>query len=356
LTPPLLTVLLPSRNRPDNIAGQLKLLRRAPYPVIVADSSDAEAAALIRAAASEGAEYRAFAPELTLYDKLELLLRSVDTPFVLLVSDRKITLPHAIEPLLTHLTAHEDHIGALGYVLGFNVAPGAVDIYRVVSFTPTIGEDDPLQRHYHLMRRYQSRAFGVFRVAPLARAVAQARRVKGAVFQETLMMNALALQGKLARLPLIHTLQSEERSFHPPKRNNPFFWFLDDIRSFFAHYQIYRTALTEFIRELGIATPPDVDLDQLVDMIHAVWLHRNFDDGMLNHSARLLLGDALEPLGAPGVPFPGPRRRWRDTVRQRARRYIWRDEVLRGEPRHEIRVSGQEMEHVMEELDIYFGG
>jgi hypothetical protein len=44
----------------------------------------------------------------------------------------------------------------------------------------------------------------------------------------------------------------------------------------------------------------------------------------------------------------------RDTIRERARRYIWRDAVLRGEPRDEIHISGQEMERVMEELDIYF--
>jgi hypothetical protein len=32
--------------------------------------------------------------------------------------------------------------------------------------------------------------------------------------------------------------------------------------------------------------PPHTDLDQLVDMIHTVWLRRNFDDGVLNHAAR----------------------------------------------------------------------
>src|SRR5262249_34838089 len=151
-----------------------------------------------------------------------------------------------------------------------------------------IGEDDPLQRHYHLMRRYQSRAFGVFRIAPLRRAVAQARRVAGPLFQETLLMNALALQGKLARMPTILTLQSEERSFHLPNRNDPLYWLLDDAESFFAQYRDYRGALTHFMRELGLTQRPAAELNQLVDLVHATWLRVNFDAGVLNHAVRLL--------------------------------------------------------------------
>ena len=40
------------------------------------------------------------------------------------------------------------------------------------------------------------------------------------------------------------------------------------------------------------------------------WLRRNFDDGVLNHAARLLLGDAMPPLLGPDVPIP-----WREPAR-----------------------------------------
>jgi len=355
VTSALLTVLVPTRNRSDNLPGQMRLLRRTPHPVVVADSSDPEDAARIRAAVADAAQYRAFAPESTLYDKLELALRAVETPFVLLLADRKITFPHAIDPLLTHLETHDDHIGAEGYVVGFAIHEDTVDINRVIWFTPTVGDDDPLQRHYHLMQRYQSWAFGLFRTAPLLRSVAQARRVDGSLFQELLMMNALALQGKMGRLPVILTLQSEVQSFHPPKRNNPFAWFLDDIGSFFRHYVKYRQELTRFIRELGISPPAGADLDQLVDMIHAVWLRRNSDDGILNHATRLLLGDAIPPLDAPGAPPPRRGPEEGDMVKQGALRYIWRDAVLRAEPKDEIQISREEMERVMKQLDVYFG-
>jgi glycosyltransferase domain-containing protein len=355
VTLPRLTVILPTRNRPANLPGLVRLFERVPYPLVVADSSDPEHAASIRALVPATQRYRAIAPELNLYDKLELVLRTVETPFVLVVSDRKITFPHAIDPLLDHLIAHEDHVAAMGYIVGFTAREDTIDINRVIWFTPTIADDDPLQRHYHLMQRYQSWAFALFRVGPLLKAVMQARCVEGPVFQETLMMNALALQGKMARLPIVLSLQSEERSLHPPRRNNPLYWFVDDIGSFFRHYLRYRGALTDFIREVGIRPPPNSDLDRLVDMVHAVWLRRNFDDGVLNHAVRLLLGDAIAPLSGPDARVEWRRRSYRDIVRRGARRYIWRDEVLRAEPRSEIQISRDEIKRVNAQLDIYFG-
>jgi glycosyltransferase domain-containing protein len=348
-------VIVPTRNRPDNLPGQLRLLQRASYPIVIADSSDPINAARISAMMPDCARLEAFAPELSLYDKLELVLRTIETPYVLVVSDRKITFPHAIEPLLDQLIAQEDYVSAMGYVVGFKVYPNAIDINRVIWFTPTIAEDDPLQRHYHLMRRYQSWAFCVFRTTSLLRAAVQARRAKGPIFQELLLMNALALQGKMSRQPHILSLQSEERSFHPPKRNDPFYWFIDDIGSFFEHYVTYRSALTDFMHDLGILPPPNRDLNQLIDMIHAVWLYRNFDDGVLNHAARLLLGDAVRPISGPELPDTRRRRSWRDIVRRGARRYVWRDEVLRAEPSDEIQISKEEINRVTDQLDVYFG-
>jgi hypothetical protein len=139
-------------------------------------------------------------------------------------------------------------------------------------------------------------------------------------------------------------------------RNNPLYWFIDDIGSFFSHYVGYRTALTQFIRELGIVPPANTDLDQLVDMTHAVWLHRNFDDGVLNHATRLLLGDAVAPLAGPDAPIPWREPAFHDMVKPGALRYIWRDAVLRAEPRSEIHISTTEIDSVTRQLDVYFGG
>ena len=85
MSAPLLTAILPTRNRPDSLPGQLRLLRGAPYRLIIADSSDAEGAARIRAMAPASTKYRSLAPDLTLYDKLTAVLEEVPTPFVVLI-------------------------------------------------------------------------------------------------------------------------------------------------------------------------------------------------------------------------------------------------------------------------------
>jgi glycosyltransferase domain-containing protein len=351
-----LTIVLPTRNRAHNLPGQLQLLARMAHPLVVADSSDEEQRAQIRAMADGAIAYQTYPATLTLFHKLARVAAGIDTPYVLLVSDRKITLAHAIERLLGHMIEHPGHVAAAGYIVGFGKHADLVDINRVIWFTPTIGESDPLQRHYHLMRRYQSWQFSLFRTECLVQALALAVRVDGAVFQEIAFMNAMALQGVMARLPLVLTLQSQERSFHPPKRNDPFYWYLDDAASFFAHYARYRQALAEYIIGCGVPVPSDAPINQVLDMIHGVWLHRNFNNGVMNHATRLLLGDSLPPLPLPGVVLP-----WRepadgDIVRAgRSRRsYIWRREVIRAQPRHEITITQEEIDRVNEQLDIYF--
>ena len=171
-------------------------------------------------------------------------------------------------------------------------------------------------------------------------------------------MNAMALQGKMARLPNILSLQTTERSFHPLRRNDPVYWFLDDSRSFFRHYRYYRNSLARFISECGISTPVGTELHQLLDTVHAVWLHYNFNSGVLNYAAQLLLGEPLPPL-----PHPRPPVAWRELahddvlhVGRGQRRYVWRREVLDAEPKAEISISSAEMGRVVQrQLDDYFG-
>ena len=48
-----------------------------------------------------------------------------------------------------------------------------------------------------------------------------------------MFMNALVMQGRVARLPYIFTLQTVEQSFNRLRDIDPLYWFLHDSRSFF---------------------------------------------------------------------------------------------------------------------------
>jgi len=353
-----LTVLIPTRNRLPFLSAQLRFFKECGlrHPIRVIDSSNPQMVAQTRAACCNTAEYQRVDPELRLVEKLLKILDLVETPFVVLAADDDVTFPHAIDSALTYLQSNPDYVAAQGYVLQFAIHRSDVDIHDVVCFTPTIGEDDPLQRHYNLMRRYQAFYWGVFRTEVLATALKAAHAMNGIVFRELTVMNTVVLQGKVVRLPVIYGLRGPEVSVTPIAESHPFFWFLNNAESFFQSYRTYRDALARFIRDRGVRVPDRVALEQVLDMVHTTWLGRELNLATVNHAARHLLGDPVRP----GY-VAHERRGWHppadgDVVHQSVgqyRRYVWRHNVIEAEPRDEISISGEEMSRIERQLDAY---
>jgi hypothetical protein len=130
-----------------------------------------------------------------------------------------------------------------------------------------------------------------------------------------------------------------------------------DSRSFFAHYRKYRALLLRFMGDHGIVVRPGVDSTHLIDVIHAMWLNHNFDQGVLNHAVRALLDPEVAPLPERRSPLPIRPVGDGDLVHPRpgGRRYLWRREVVRPEPQAEISISAAEIARVDDQLDLYFG-
>ncbi len=354
----LLTVVLPTHNRHLQCASQLRFLRENgfDYPIIVLDSSDQEQAAAVRATCRDVAEYRHFASHFRLVDKLVSAVGVIETPYVVLIPDDDIILPHAIERSLSVLERLPEYIATHGYFLSFAVHGNDFDFDRVLGFTPSISADQPLTRHYELIRRYQSFYWGVFRTKVFTDAVTAAQAMDVVLFRELTVMSTSILQGKVARLPMIHALRSEVASVAPIHNSNPLFWFLRDAESFLQAYVSYRSGLANFIRKRGIAGSSDHRLEQLLDVVHLTWLAREIDLGTVNYAARQLLDSVDTP-----IEPPPSRPIWREPAaddlvhvsEKLKRRYIWRKSVLTAEPRHEIRISSEEMRRVELQLDAY---
>ena len=354
----ILTIVIPTRNRPAHCAAQLRFFRDCGvrYRIVVADSSDSPKAKSVRTACKGIADYRYFDPQTRVFDKWAAVVGTIDTPYVVMTPDDDITFPHAIDAALDALRENEDYVAAHGYVLRFGMHDNIFDIHSVYSFTPTIGEDDPLRRHYQLMRRYQPFIWAVFRTAAFTAALQRAAEVDGAIFQEITFMNIAVLQGKVMRLPLVYAMRGSEESLVPLAEVNPFFWFLKDAGLFFGHYLAYRNRLAQTIRAMNIPIPDDAKLEQLLDIVHGTWLGRAVDVGMINHTARQLLGDGLPAIYvAPQWPGWRPPER-SDLVhvsRKNRREYVWREAVVAAEPRTEIAIGADEMANVERQLDVY---
>jgi len=349
---------LPTRNRSVLCARQLRFLRENgfSYRIVVLDGSDEAEAATVRAACTDIAEYRHFDPSFRMADKLAAAVDDVKTPFVLLVPDDDLILLHAIAAEIDFLKQNPDFVVAHGYFLSFAAHGDDIDIHRIIGFTPSITDENPLRRHYDLFRRYQSFYWGVFRKEIFASAVVAARAMKVVLLREITVMSTSILQGKVARLPIVHALRGAAESHAALHQSHPFFWALRDAESFFKDYLVYRNAIADFIRSKGIEPPDGTKLEQFLDITHATWLAREVDIGMINHTARLLLGDSIPPL-RPDPAWAG----WQepaegDMVHSSAvsdRRYVWRKSVIEAEPREEINISSDEMVRVERQLDGY---
>ena len=354
----MLTALLPTRNRHAQCGQQLRLLsaNRFPYRIVVLDASDDGHAADVRAACTDVAQYRHFGRRYRMADKLAAAVNDVDTPFVILIPDDDIILPHAIEAEIAFLNDNPDFVAAHGYFLAFRMHDDDVDIYDVLGFTPSIVDDSPLLRHYNLFRRYQSFYWGVFRTGVFASAVKAACAMPVVLFRELTAMSTSILQGKVARLPVVHALRGTSQSHAGLHQSHPLFWFLDDAESFFREYVRYRDGIARFIRRKRIPVPQGVTLEQVLDVVHGTWLGREIDIGIMNHQARVLLGETIAPIKIPPA-WAG----WREPddndaihpCATRSRRYIWRNAVIAAEPRAEITIESDEMERVERQLDAY---
>jgi len=354
-----LTVVVPTKNRPRSVSALLRFFRDCGlrHPIVVADTSDEGQALQVRSACKGIARYCSFDQALRLADKLAELLAPIETPFVAIAPDDDICMPHAIDAALKFLEHNPDYVAAHGYMLQFCFEGTDWDIHHVGGFTPSITEGDQLQRHYHLMRRYQPFYWAVFRTEVLVAAVKAARAMKGIVFRELTLMNTAILYGKIARLPLIYNFRGSEPSLTPPTENHPFRWFLHQSPSFFSGYGTYRDALAQSMRARAIAPRPGVQLEHLLDLIHATWLGREIDLGVLNHVTQCLLGGTLPPVHAQMEPRKHQPISHGDMVHnsklRAPRRYIWRRAVTKAEPRNEITITAAEIDRIERQLDAY---
>jgi glycosyltransferase domain-containing protein len=355
---PRLTVVLPTRNRPVYYAAQLRFLaeNQVIHPILVADASGVADAEYVERECAGIAAYRHFDPSVRLVDKLAQIIGDVTTPYIVLAPDDDIVLPHALDAAVAHLENHPNCVVAHGYYLDFALHSGDFDIYAVFGFTPPISEDEPLRRHYELMRRYQSFYWGVFRTEVFDLALERARAIENILFRELTIMSVSVLQGKVARLPVIYGLRGAEQSLTPLHESHPLFALLHDTKSFFENYIAYREGLAQFINAQRIEAPKHAALPQLLDVIHACWLGREIDFGQINYRAQTLLGDLLPPIQ--GLPNGLERQEIADGdvihLSERCkRRYIWRKNVIEAEPRNEITISAKEIAGVEQQLDAY---
>jgi len=377
----LLTAVIPAHNRVEECLTLLRYLRSCGFahPIVVADSSRSDRARTLQNSIGDLARYQYFGSRIGQYTKLSRLAQCVSSPYIVVLPDDDIAFPHAIEASLKYLQDHKDYVAAHGYSLRFGLERSDFDIYKVEHFIPTIGEEKPIQRYFHLMRRYQPHIWAVFRTSVYAKAMEEAAAMRGTVFQEYMFQIVSVLGGKVARLPTVYAMRGMAPSQADYSQADPFQWLIKDADSLFRHYATFRRGLINFflhgttkpnilakicryIRQVRMkekhlaGEDRNIPLRQIVDLINASCLGREIHIGTINHAVQHALGDAID-----AVKFPEPWQGWsevgpRDLIRPSRRpdrQYVWRCAVLEAEPRDEIRITADEMMKVETQLEFY---
>lgn len=372
----MLTVLIPTRNRPLHCLALLTMFEHCGlrWPVVFADSSNAENAERLSVGCGDRAEILHYPEHFHFESKTLAAVSDVSTPYLAFLPDDDVALPHALKSCHEFLQKHSDFVAAHGYVLDFRIAQNVFDMTRVRWFTPDISEDEPLQRLYHLLRRYQPFFWSVYRTEALQEALTASNIAPQlTVFRELTTMATMVLRGKIARLPCVFLLRGMEQSQSSISQTNPFHAMLEDAPGFFALYDTYRNLLLDHIERAQAngkgEHPSRAYLKHLVDLMHVILFAPLIDSGMLNAAVQRLLGN--DPAMHAKSQWGGQARTdWDDKATRPAkrisragrrgvpitngtRRYVWRRAVLKAEPREEIKVSKGERQLVESQLDHY---
>lgn len=219
----MLTVVIPTRNRPDFLARLLHYYAqtRCPYPIVVGDSSDPAPLDQTRAVIGrlEGTlrivhrqypTYKGYPSDLGMTETLSDLLQRVETKYVVFVADDDLVIPGAMEEAVGFLELHGDYsavhgraalCGLSGHVNG-NVK------WLQPYLLPQIVSSTAVERLRDHLRVGGATEFSV-KVTDQMRAHWQARRALGMInrFGELLVSCLGAIQGKAHRMNRLYMVR-----------------------------------------------------------------------------------------------------------------------------------------------------
>ncbi len=249
-----LTIIVPTYNRPADLARLLGYLARAPIAVsvLVFDSSNPPARMENRALAQRAGantQYREFDASTPPFAKFAAGAGAATTPYSVLCADDDLLLLDRLIDVVAILDGAPDAVAAHGRYLGFVPHRDSIEVTRLVYASPSIDAEDGLGRLVQLMRSYEAATYAVYRTEALRSVLAAAARMPSTMFAELAGAVTAASQGKLIRLqPFTHARNLAPS--HAYRYWHPLEYIYPAPAKLFADYHLYRT---EMLAALGAA-------------------------------------------------------------------------------------------------------
>jgi glycosyltransferase domain-containing protein len=289
------TLLIPTFNRPTEFSMLLRYLarHRAQFPIVILDVSDRktqEANARQLAVTPLNIVHRRFSTAAPVYETICAGLAEVETPYSSLLPDDDILLPDGLASALAFLREHPDFIAAQGYHIGFAPHQDGIRLINIPEWCPSIDQDSPLERLFHLARRYQPVCYAVYRTDALASSHASAIGLDSRVLSEKTQAFVATCVGKLARLPVIYRFRREEMSILSRDQVHVFGQFLVSPEKLARDYVACRERLVEAFMPSSQHALSRNDVIRVIDLICVHFLNRHFDPARTELAIKQTLG------------------------------------------------------------------
>lgn len=315
-----LCLIIPTYNRPQWVSRLSRFL--APFSnsfrLLVLDSSEHEIAERNRLLVGElgpNASHIAY-PSSTLFkEKLLDGLQRVDTEFCAFCADDDLVLPEALIASARFLGQDRNYSGAHGLYFAYSGTSGSYFVDDILYCHRGLDSPSILERLACLFEDYQSNFYAVFRTKVQLRALKAAALQDSSLFFELMQSAHTAMEGRVARLPMIYAGRSRSPSAGTREHWHPADWIALDAQGYLLGYARYREALLQILYSVepkrGRDNRARRHTEQIVDLIHLRYSVDTIRSSGLGAAISAQLAGAPEPdvgaaafAAAYGPPLP----------------------------------------------------
>lgn len=277
MSAPLLTLIIPTFNRPELLRRTLWFVRRASdAPIIVTDASDSiRAEQNARTCTAIGGATRHLSipspedPEGKIRnyrDRLVEAIRRVRTPHVTMCADDDFILMRAARRCADFLERDDGFIACHGLYAGFQSNMAGIEVASMVYQAPSIDADEVSARLMQLYSQYEATFYAVYRV-PIQERIFEAIPTDLEKFlQVEATQSALtAATGRVKRLDDLYYLRNLGVAPLPRDLEGWNQWMAQDFDGFYAAYRRHRGRVLASVE--SSATEEDLErLRRAIDM------------------------------------------------------------------------------------------
>lgn len=284
--PPLLTIIIPTYNRPESLLRTVRFLRRQSpaLPLIVADGSAAQYTPHNAQCAGFGDNVVYF-HEPSIADenpwknycrRMQQALARSDTPYSVACADDDLLISENAVQAAKFLDENPSYVGCHGHYLQFEYVGDIIRIPNVEYQEPSIDTNEISGRLLQLFSRYEALFYAVFRTATMRVLLDRYSEPDPPLWPEIYHSTSAVIAGKIHRSNTIYCLRNIGNPPHyraQASYRNFGEWIAADLDGFLAHYIKYRASALEW----AATSADENNLHTALDLAFMTYIGSEFD-------------------------------------------------------------------------------